>query len=48
MSQTLKTPGNTSSAQKNFYSVRDAIVKAVYANTMPDNLNFDDVIKKLS
>ena len=48
MSQTLKTPGNTSSAQKNFYSVRDAIVKAVYANTMPDNINFDDVIKKLS
>ena len=48
MSQTLKTPSNTNTAQKNFYSVRDNIIKAVYANTFPDNINFDEAIKKLS
>jgi hypothetical protein len=48
MSQTLKTPSNTNSAQKSFYSVRDNIIKAVYANTFPDTINFDDAIKKLS
>ena len=48
MSQTLKTPSNTNAAQKNFYTVRDDIVKAVYANTFPDTISFDEVIKKLS
>ena len=48
MSQTLNTPSNTNAAQKNFYSVRDEIVKAVYANTFPDTISFDEVIKKLS
>jgi len=48
MSQTIKTPSNTNSAQKLFYSIRDAIIKAVYANTFPDEVNFDNVIKKLS
>ena len=48
MSQTLKTPSNTNSAQKSFYSVRDNIIKAVYANTFPDSINFDDAIKNLS
>ena len=48
MSQTLKKPGNTDTAQKSFYSVRDQIIKAVYANTFPDNINFDAVIKNLS
>ena len=48
MSQTLKTPSNTATAQKSFYSVRDQIIKAVYANTFPDTINFDTVIKNLS
>ena len=48
MSQTLKTPSDTNSAQKTFYSVRDNIIKAVYANTFPDNINFDNAIKSLS
>ena len=48
MSQTLKTPSNTNTAQKNFYSVRDNIIKAVYANTFPDDISFDEVINKLS
>jgi len=48
MSQTLKTPSNKNAAQKNFYTIRDKIIKAVYANTFPDNVNFDSVIKSLS
>ena len=48
MNQTLKTPSNKSSAQKSFYSVRDQIIKGVYANTFPDNINFDSAIKNLS
>ena len=48
MSQTIKTPSNTNSAQKLFYSIRDAIIKAVYANTFPDTINFDNAIKNLS
>ena len=48
MSQTLKTPSNTNTAQKSFYSVRDNIIKAVYANTFPDSINFDNAIKNLS
>ena len=48
MTQTLNTPSNTNSAQKSFYSVRDNIIKAVYANTFPDNINFDNAIKSLS
>ena len=48
MSQTLKTPSNANIAQKNFYIVRDKIIQAVYANTFPDEVNFDNVIKNLS
>ena len=47
MNQTLKKPSNENSATKNFYSVRDQIIKAVYANTFPI-VTFDDAIKKLN
>jgi len=47
MSQTLKTPSNKNGAQKNFYNVRDQIIKTVYANKFPDTINFDSVIKSL-
>ena len=47
MSQTLKKPSDTNAEVKNFYNVRDQIVKAVYANTFPDTINFDDAIKSL-
>lgn len=46
-SQTLKTPSNTSSATKSFYSVRDQIVTYVNANMMPDGINFDSAINSL-
>ena len=48
MSETIKTPSDTNSAQKSFYSVRDNIIEAVYTNTFPDTINFDDVINKLT
>ena len=48
MTQTLKTPSNTNAQQKNFYNIRDQIVKAVYANTFPDQINFDNVIKNMN
>ena len=48
MSQTLKTPSDSNTAQKNFYLVRDKIIQAVYANTFPDEVNFDNVIQNLS
>jgi hypothetical protein len=48
MNQTIKKPSNTNSAQKSFYSIRDNIIKAVYANKFPDEINFDDAIKNLS
>ena len=47
MNQTLKKPSNANSATKIFYSVRDQIIKAVYANTFP-TVTFDDAIKKLN
>ena len=43
-----KQPRDTSSSKNNFYSVRDQIIKAVYANTFPDDINFDKVIKGLT
>ena len=43
-----KKPSNTNNAKKNIYSVRDQIIKAVYANTFPEDINFDKVIKGLS
>ena len=48
MNETLKTPTNTAAAQKNFYNVRDQIIKAVYSNTFPDTINFDNAIKSLN
>ena len=48
MNQTLKKPSNTNAAQKNFYTIRDKIIKAVSSNQFPDDINFDNVIKSLS
>ena len=42
----VKTPRDTKSSQREFYSVRDKIISAVEANTFPD-VNFDKVIKSL-
>ena len=42
-----KTPTNVSSERRKFISVRDQIIKAVYANTFPDKINFDKTIKSL-
>ena len=44
---TTKKPSNTNSAQRTFYSVREQIIKAVYANMFPDGVNFDNAINKL-
>ena len=48
MNEILKTPSNTQSAEKNFYSVRDQIIKTVEENKFPDTINFDNVIKGLN
>ncbi len=48
MNQTLKKPSNTNAAQKNFYNIRDKIIKAVSSNQFPDDINFDNVIKSLT
>ena len=42
----VKTPRDTKSSQREFYSVRDKIISAVEANTFPD-VDFDKVIKGL-
>jgi hypothetical protein len=47
-SQTLNTPSNKTTATNSAYAVRDKIVEAVYANKMPDGVNFDDFIDSLS
>ena len=43
----IKKPADDSSERKKFLSVRDQIIKAVYANTFPDKVNFDKAIKSL-
>ena len=43
-----KTPNDIKNANKNFYSIRDKIMKAIYNNTFPEDCNFDKVIKSLS
>ena len=43
----LKKPDNLNSAQKNFYTIRDKIIKAVTANYFPDGINFDSAITGL-
>ena len=48
MDLVLKEPKYTSSSKKKFYSVRDQIIKSVYANTFPDDVNFDKAIKSLT
>ena len=42
-----KKPTDESSERRKFTSVRDQIIKAVYANTFPDKINFDKAIKSL-
>ena len=48
MNENLKTPSSIQSAEKNFYSVRDQIIKTVEENKFPDTINFDKVIKGLN
>ena len=43
----LKKPRNKNSAHRAFYSIRDQIENAVFANLFPDNINFDLAIKNL-
>jgi len=46
--QTLKKPSNANSSSKNFYSIRDQIIRTVNENKFPDNLTFDKAIASLS
>ena len=48
MNQNLKKPSDEKSSTKQFYNIRDQIIKTVKANKFPDNINFDQVIKSLS
>ena len=43
----LKRPSNTNSAQRIFYTTRNQIQNAVYANMFPDGINFDRAISML-
>ena len=45
---TTKKPSNENTAQRTFYSVREQIIKAVYANMFPDGVNFDNAILRLT
>ena len=42
-----KQPVDASSERRKFLSVRNPIIKAVYANIFPDKINFDKTIKSL-
>ena len=44
----VRKPSNVISANKDFYLIRDQIIKAVYDNRIPEDVNFDKVIKGLS
>ena len=45
---TAKKPSNTNSAERLIFNVKDQIIKAVFANTFPnDNVNFDSIISSL-
>ena len=44
---TLSKPRNVNTSQRNFYSVRNQITNAVYANMFPDGVNFDKAISGL-
>lgn len=48
MEEELNKPVNINSAIKNFYLIRNSIIKSVYANNFPDNINFDNVILNLN
>ena len=43
----LKNPRNTNAAQRQFYSIRNQIQQAVYANMFPESVDFDKVIGEL-
>ena len=43
----IKIPSNEKSEKKKFDSIKNQIIQAVYANTFPDNINFDKTIKSL-
>ena len=43
----LKNPRNTNAAQRQFYSIRNQIEQAVYANMFPQSVDFDKVIGEL-
>jgi len=43
----LKKPNDLNLSQKLFYSIRDKIIKTVYDNKFPDNINFDNAIDSL-
>ena len=44
---TTKIPENANSAQRLIYNVRDQIIKSVFANTFPENINFDSSINSI-
>ena len=44
----VKKPSDINSSKKNVYSIRDQILKAVYNNKFPDDINFDKTIKGLN
>ena len=48
MNQTLNKPKNVDSVEKNFYSIRNKIIKEVYSNKFPDDINFDKAIDFLN
>lgn len=45
--ETIKQPGNIISSEKSFISVKNIIIKKVYENSFPDNINFDASIMSL-
>jgi hypothetical protein len=47
MDMNLKSPNNPNESQKNFYSVKNQIIKAVNSNSFPEKINFDNSIMSL-
>ena len=45
--ETVKQPGNIISSEKSFTSIKNMIIKRVYDNEFPDNINFDGSIMSL-
>ena len=48
MEKDINKPANINSAIKNFYLIRNNIIKSVFANSFPDNINFNNVILNLN